>query len=148
MKPFALGTVLKYRKQLEDAAHQELRRALQAEARLLETLQRVQTDLSDLYAGLNRDHVQGTTADQLLLYEHCLALVREQEQRRLKDVARQRQQVEQKRQLLVKTSTDRKILEKLREQQNSAYRQYLDRKETKMLDEIATLSRERREGGQ
>ncbi|MDX9835469.1 MAG: flagellar export protein FliJ [Desulfobulbus sp.] len=148
MKPFALGTVLKYRKQLEDAAHQELRRALQAEARLLETLQRVQTDLSDLYAGLNRDHVQGTTADQLLLYEHCLALVREQEQRRLKDVARQRQQVEQKRQLLVKTSTDRKILEKLSEQQNSAYRQYLDRKETKMLDEIATLSRERREGGQ
>lgn len=148
MKPFALGTVLKYRKQLEDAARQELRRALQAEARLLETLQRVQTDLSDLYAGLNRDHVQGTTADQLLLYEHCLALVREQEQRRLKDVARQRQQVEQKRQLLVKTSTDRKILEKLREQQNSAYRQYLDRKETKMLDEIATLSRERREGGQ
>ena len=148
MKPFALGTVLKYRKQLEDAAHQELRRALQAEARLLETLQRVQTDLSDLYAGLNRDHVQGTTADQLLLYEHCLALVREQEQRRLKDVARQRQQVEQKRQLLVKTSTDRKSLEKLSEQQNSAYRQYLDRKETKMLDEIATLSRERREGGQ
>ena len=63
-------------------------------------------------------------------------------------MARQRQQVEQKRQVLVKASTDRRILEKLRDQQNANYRQYLDRKETAMLDEIAILSHERRQGGQ
>ena len=83
-----------------------------------------------------------------MLFAHRISLVREQEQRRLKDVARQRQQVEQKRQVLVKASTDRRILEKLRDQQNANYRQYLDRKETAMLDEIAILSHERRQGGQ
>ena len=53
-----------------------------------------------------------------------------------------------KRQVLVKASTDRRILEKLRDQQNTNYRQYLDRKETEMLDEIAVLSHERRQVGQ
>ena len=148
MKPFALPSVLRYRRQLEDAARQELHRALQAEARLLETLARVQADLAELYAGLDRDRAEGTTADRLVLFAHRISLVREQEQRRLKDVARQRQQVEQKRQVLVKASTDRRILEKLRDQQNANYRQYLDRKETAMLDEIAILSHERRQGGQ
>lgn len=108
----------------------------------------MQTDLAELYAGLDRDRAEGTTADRLVLFAHRISLVREQEQRRLKDVARQRQQVEQKRQVLVKASTDRRILEKLRDQQNANYRQYLDRKETAMLDEIAILSHERRQGGQ
>ena len=108
----------------------------------------MQADLAELYAGLDLDRARGTTADRLLLYEHRITLVREQEQRRLKDVARQRQQVEQKRQVLVKASTDRRILEKLRDQQNTNYRQYLDRKETEMLDEIAVLSHERRQVGQ
>ena len=76
MKPFALHSVLRYRRQLEDAARQELHRALQAEARLLETLARVQTDLAELYAGLDLDRAEGTTADRLVLFAHRISLVR------------------------------------------------------------------------
>ena len=145
MKPFALGAVLRYRRQLEDAARRELHQALQAEARLRTALRHAQAELAELYAGLERDQARGTTADQLLLYEHRIDLVREQEQRRQRDVARQQEQVAQQRQLLIKASTDRKVLEKLREQQDAAYRRHLERKETEMLDEIAVLSHERRQ---
>ena len=62
MKPFALHSVLRYRRQLEDAARRELHRALQAEARLLETLARVQADLAELYAGLENCHAGGKLA--------------------------------------------------------------------------------------
>jgi flagellar biosynthesis chaperone FliJ len=37
-------------------------------------------------------------------------------------------------------------MEKLREQQNAAYRHFLEKKETNMLDEIAVLSHERKQG--
>ena len=46
-------------------------------------------------------------------------------------------------QSLLKASKDRKIIEKLEEQQNAAYKKYLEKLEAGMLDEIAVLSRER-----
>ena len=67
MKPFALHSVLRYRRQLEDAARRELHRALQAEARLLETLARVQADLAELYAGLDLDRIRQRAVAQGLV---------------------------------------------------------------------------------
>ena len=46
---------------------------------------------------------------------------------------------------LVKTSKDRKIMEKLREQQNAAHAKYLEKKESGMLDEIAVLAHARKQ---
>ncbi len=146
MKPFSLGAVLKYRKQLEDGARQQLYKALEAEARMQERLALVRQELAELYTGLQQDRDMGTTVDRLVLFEHRITLIRELETRRRTELEKQRTQVEKKRLHLVKTSKDRKIMEKLREQQNDAYRKYLEKKERGMLDEIAVLSHERKQG--
>ena len=144
MKPFTLGAVLKYRQQLEDNARQQLYQAMEAEARMQEQLFQTEHDLAELYASQQRDHETGTTADRLILFEHRIGVVREMLAQQQAALEKQRAQVEKKRQVLVKTSKDRKIMEKLREQQNAAYKKYLEKKETGLLDEIAVLSHERK----
>lgn len=146
MKPFALGAVLKYRKQLEDMARQQLHQAVEAEVRLVEALNAVQEDLAGLYTGLAADQERGTTVDRLILYDYRIALVKEQMQLRKKELQKQQVQVEKMRQALVKASKNRKVMEKLREQQTAAYKKYLEKKESNMLDEIAVLSHERKQG--
>jgi flagellar FliJ protein len=145
MKPFALHAVLKYRRQLEDAAQKRLFQAQEAEAKLKEALLRVEEELAELYTGLHRENEQGITVDRLVLFNHRIDLVKEQTARRKTELEKQQIQVAQKRQQLIKASKDRKIIEKLEEQQNAAYKQYIEKKEAGMLDEIAVLSHERKQ---
>jgi len=145
MKPFTMHAVLKYRRQLEDTARQELYRALEAEARLQETLLRAEGELAGLYAGLQHDKEQGTTVDRLLLFDNRIDLVKQQVQARRNELKKQQVQVANKRQQLVKASKGKKVMEKLQEQQNAAYAKFLEKKELVMLDEIAVLSHERKQ---
>ena len=82
MKPFALHAVLKYRRQLEDAAQKRLFQAQEAEAKLKEALLRVEEELAELYTGLQRENEQGITVDRLVLFNHRIDLVKEQTARR------------------------------------------------------------------
>jgi len=143
MKPFALHAVLKYRRQLVDAAQKRLFQAQEKEAKLKEALRLVEEELAELYAGLQRENEQGITVDRLVLFDHRIDLVKEQVARRKTELEKQQLLVAQKRQQLVKASKDRKIIEKLEEQQNAAYKKYIEKKEAGMLDEIAVLSHER-----
>jgi len=145
MKPFSLHAVLKYRQQLEDLARQRLYQALEVEARLREAQLKVDAELAELYRSLQRDQEQGTTVDRLILFDHRIELVKEEAVRRQTELDKQKVQVEKKRQQLIKTSKDKKIMEKIREQQNAAYAKYLEKKEAGMLDEIAVLSHARKQ---
>lgn len=145
MKPFTLDAVLKYRGQLEDLARQRLYQALEVEARLLEALDKVSTELAGLHQGLQRDQEQGTTIDRLILFHHRIDLVAKEVDRCQAELNKQQIQVAKKRQQLIKTSKDKKVMEKIREQQNAAYAKYLDKKEAGMLDEIAVLSHARKQ---
>ena len=109
-------------------------------------LLQINEELIDLYSGLQQDKEQGTTVDRLILFDHRIEVVKELAVLRQTELKKQQVQVANKRQQLVKTSKDRKIMEKLREQQNAAYAQYLEKKETIMLDEIAVLSYARKQG--
>ncbi len=146
MKPFTMHAVLKYRQQLEDVARQRLYQAMEEEARMQKALLQINEELTDLYSSLQRDKEQGTTVDRLILFDHRIEVVKEQAVLRQSELKKQQVQVANKRQQLVKASKDRKIMEKLREQQNAAYAQYLEKKETIMLDEIAVLSYARKQG--
>jgi flagellar FliJ protein len=146
MKPFTMHAVLKYRQQLEDVARQKLYQALEVEARMHEALLQIKAELAELYNSLQKDKEQGTTVDRLILFDHRIELVKELAALRHNELEKQQVQVAKKRQQLVKASKDRKIMEKLREQQNAAYAQYLEKKETIMLDEIAVLSYARKQG--
>ena len=143
MKPFSMHAVLKFRKQLEDSARQQLYQALELEARLLEATMQTEEALSDLYHNAQRDKEQGTSIDRMLLFDYRIDLVKQQLEEQRSDLEKQQAQVGMKRQQLVKASKDRKVMEKLKEQQNAAYTRYLDKKEMAMLDEIAVLSHER-----
>ena len=145
MKPFSLHAVLKYRQQLEDLARQRLYQALEVEARLQEAQLKVDAELAELYRSLQQDQEQGTTVDRLILFDLRIELVKEEAVRRQTELDKQKVQVEKKRQQLIKTSKDKKIMEKIREQQNAAYAKYLEKKEAGMLDEIAVLSHARKQ---
>lgn len=140
MKPFSMHAVLKYRQRLEDVARQNMHRALEQEARLRDALIRSQDELASLHRDLQQESTGGTTADRLLLFEYRIDLVKEQIIRRQNDLDKQQIQVAKKRQYLVKTSKDKKIMEKLQEQQNAAFQRSLVRREAAVLDEIAVLS--------
>lgn len=143
MKPFSMHAVLKFRKQLEDSARQQLYQALELEARLLEATMQTEDALSGLHRDAQRDKELGTSIDRMLLFEYRIDLVKQQLAAQRSDLEKQQAQVSIKRQQLVKASRDRKVMEKLKEQQNAAYVKYLDKKEMAMLDEIAVLSHER-----
>ncbi len=145
MKPFSLQAVLKYRQQLEDMARQRLYQALEVEARLQEAQFKVDAELAELYRSLQQDQEQGTSVDRLILFDHRIELVKEEAVRRQTELDKQKAHVEKKRQQLIKTSKDKKIMEKIREQQNAAYAKYLEKKEASMLDEIAVLSHARKQ---
>lgn len=144
MKPFTLHAVLKYRHQLEDQALQSLAQALEVETRLRQALHQVEEELAELYHDLQRDKEQGTTVDRLILFDQRIDLVKTQVAERRTALEKQQLQVNKRRQQLLKASKDRKVIEKLKEQQNAAYKHHLDKLEAGMLDEIAVLSHERR----
>ena len=146
MKPFTMHAVLQYRQQLENIARQRLYQAMEVEARMQEALLQVKKELAELYNSLQKDKEQGTTVDRLILFDHRIEMVQEQVVIRQNELVKQQVQVTNKRQQLIKASKDRKIMEKLREQQNAAYAHHLEKKETSMLDEIAVLSYARKQG--
>jgi len=145
MKPFTMHAVLKYRQQLEDLSRQKLYQSLEVEARLQEALLQVQEKLAELYSDQQKDKENGTTVDRLLLFDHRIELVQSQVVQSQNELEKQQTQVQLIKQHLVKTSKDRKIMEKLREQQNASHVKYLEKKESGMLDEIAVLAHARKQ---
>nr|WP_321468789.1 flagellar export protein FliJ [uncultured Desulfobulbus sp.] len=144
MKPFSMHAVLKFRHQLETSALQKLSQAMEVEQQLRDALETTENELNALYDALQRDKEQGTTVDRLIMFDQCIDLLKERCHQRKKALEKQQGQVAKRRQQLLKASKDRKIIEKLQEQQNAAYKKHLDKLEAGMLDEIAVLSHERR----
>ncbi|NLX18685.1 MAG: flagellar export protein FliJ [Desulfobulbus sp.] len=144
MKPFRLHAVLNYRQQLEDTARQDLHHALELERKLHQSIREAEEDLQSRFLEIQRNKETGTTVDWLLLLEYQIDLLKEKLTALHDELRQQQAQVTVKQQQLIKTSQDRKIMEKLQEQQNSAYARYLEKKELIMLDEIAVLSHARR----
>lgn len=139
MKPFSMEPVLKYRKRLEDQARQELYQALEEEAEIFGRCTQTKAELELLCDGLQHDREHGTTVDRLTLFENRIVIVQELLHSVQDELSRSQERVSNKRQKLIQASKDRKVLEKLKEQQNASYKKYLDKKEAVMLDEIAVL---------
>lgn len=144
MKPFSLHAVLKFRQQLETRALQNLAEAMVVEQQRRAALEAVEEELNGLYTELQQDKEQGTSVDRLIMFDQRIDLVKEQVHQCKKALEKQQGQVAKKRQLLLKASKEKKIIEKLAEQQNAAYKKHLEKLEAGMLDEIAVLSHERR----
>ncbi|MBM9513188.1 flagellar export protein FliJ [Desulfogranum marinum] len=139
MQPFKLDAVIKFRKQLEDTARQNLFTALEKETEAQAVRTRHQQDRDHLYLRLQQEKEQGTTAPRLIMLENRIALVKEQVSAADQGVQKAEREVESKRKALLKASQDRKVIEKMKEKQNNAYQEHLNKKELAMLDELAVL---------
>jgi len=139
MKPFSMQPVLRYRKQLEDEARLAFFASQEKEQELADLVHHLEENLQRLVRELERLKQEGTTIDILLLYENRIGVEREMLAKRREELARQHEQVERRRKRLLHTRQEKKALEQLKERQNRAYKQYKDRREAAMLDEIAVL---------
>ena len=137
MKPFKLQAVLDYRQTLSNIAQQDLCRTLEGEKGLTLKLKEKRSELDKLYSDFAKLQQDGITPHELLLYEircsHKAEILAELEATR--DALRKK--ITAQRQALCETDRDKKLLEKLKEKQTSAYNIMLHRKEVSELDEIA-----------
>lgn len=139
MKPFAFNTVLAYRKRLEDIAQQRL-----AEARkVLDAVQRKllaeKNNLNHLIKTTDLLQTEGVNITELVRYEDQILRVKANIKAIEKNLAEKAERVQQEQRNLLRRAKDRQVMEKLKDQQDSAWKAYLDKKEMAMLDEIAII---------
>lgn len=143
MKPFRLHTVLRYRRTLENRAQERLIRSREEEERLSRELAREQECLRELCTELEDKKRQGMNVGEILVYQNHLRRLRNLIAQRESELQSARDDVARKKQELSRRSRERKLMEKLKEKQDSRYEQYLEDKEKQELDEIAVLFHER-----
>lgn len=143
MKPFSLDTVLKYRKRLEDIAKNRLHEAQTARQMVQDRLAAEEQEYAGLLATLDRRQFEGIDILELIRYEEQIMFSKNRIAAIRKTLDDKIARVVEARELLIRRSKERNVMEKLKTRQNQAWQNYLDKKEAAMLDEIAVLYHER-----
>ncbi|EKD34210.1 MAG: hypothetical protein ACD_75C02428G0003 [uncultured bacterium] len=139
MKPFAFNTVLAYRKRLEDIAQQRLAEARKVLAAVQNKLREEKNNLAHLIKTTELLQTEGVNITELVRYEDQILRVKANIKAIEKNLADKEERVKQEQHNLLRRAKDRQIMEKLKDQQDSAWKAYLDKKEMAMLDEIAII---------
>jgi flagellar protein FliJ len=143
MKPFSLDTVLKYRVQLEKIAKNRLYEAEKKRAEVFLQLQQKKAIFKTLINDLARLQSQGMDVVEMIRYEERIDLIKNELGILQNSLAEKEKTVLHERENTLQKSKERKVMEKLKERQNTAWRQYLNKKEAALLDEIAVIFHER-----
>ena len=143
MKPFSLDTVLKYRKRLEDIAKNRLHEAQTARQMVQDRLAAEEQEYAGLLATLDRRQFEGIDILELIRYEEQIMFSKNRIAAIRKTLEEKTARVVEARELLIRRSKERKVMEKLKTRQNQAWQDYLGKKEAAMLDEIAVIYHER-----
>ncbi len=144
MKPFQLDTVLDHRKRLEDIAANRLFEARRQKTLVQKKLQEEDKNLETL---INKtEALQGKTIPilDLINHENQIHYMKNNILAIKKNLRGKTEQMQKEQQNLIQRSKDRQIMMSLKEQQNRSWKQYLDKKEASMLDEIAIVRHEGR----
>ncbi len=144
MKPFSLETVLNYRQRLEDIAHNRFFKAEQNRAIVEQRLNQEQIKLDQLIEKSVQLQARGVAITELIRYETSIVQNEENIIAIKKKLDEKTMLMHKERDNLIRRSRDRQIMERLKEQQNQAWKEYLNKKEAAMLDEIAII----RHGGE
>lgn len=137
MKPFAFHTVLNYRKRLEDTARQRLAEAKKAVDAVSKKLREEQDALAALIHKKDLLQREGINIMELVLYEEQITRAKANIKAIEKNLLDKTEIMHQEQQHLLRRAKDRRIMERLKERQDIAWKGYLDKKELAMLDEIA-----------
>ncbi len=142
-KPFTLDSVLSYRKRQESVAQEKFVLAEIAVSKASEMLAKEEHDLQALIHNLEKEQEAGIFAMDLARYQNRIEVGRAEVVRLRKILEEKRDIAVKKRQRLLEKAKEHKVLKTLKEQQNQSWREYLDKKEAAMLDEIAILHHDR-----
>lgn len=143
-KPFSLGSILKFRKREKDLALEQAVRA-QLAVKKAEKAHKIAKDtLETLIIGIETKQMDGITVEELSRYEERIQFQRGQIIELAKIHKEKQKTVQNKRLKLQEKVKDHKTLTALKEQQNKAWKEYINKKEAAMLDEIAILHHDRK----
>ena len=139
MKPFRLDSILDYRKRLEDIAQNRLSEAKRQQELVQKKLTSETQQLSILINKTEELQSKPISILDLINYENRITYSKNNIEAIKKKLSEKNEIMDRERLHLLEKSRDRKILEKLKTQQNASWKQYLDKKEMAMLDEIAIV---------
>jgi flagellar export protein FliJ len=135
-----MATLLRLREAARDDRRAELAEALRAHDTICTWIDQVNRELEDLRSTCRRVAGPGTVDVDLLTtaqrYELLLKAKRQQLQGQKE---RLMPEIERRRQALVHANRDVRVLEKLRENQHDRYREEENRRQIKILDEVAQV---------
>ncbi len=138
-KPFSLDVVLKIRKRKEDLAQQKLMKAISEQKAIENKIKIAALKQHKIIQLLQVKQEEGMLAIELGLFEERIDFVNSEIKSFHKLLKEKKQIVKNKRKHLLVKSKDHKVLKTLKYNQNLTWKQYLDKKEANMLDEIAIL---------
>jgi len=143
-KPFTLDSVLKYRKRQESMAQEKFIQAKADAEMTFQALEEAKNALGNLINTLEEKQTSGILAMELARFEERIQYARDQIELHKVSYEKKTKIVKNKRLLLLEKSRNYKVLDTLKEQQNRTWKNYLDKKEAAMLDEIAILRHDRK----
>ncbi len=139
MKPFNLDTVLDYRKRLEDIAIHRLAEAKRQEKIIQQKLDEDSRNLAALIKEIEQLQNETISILDLINFENRILFLKKNihsVKTKLHEKSENRNKMQEN---LIEKSRNRQIMASLKDQQNRAWKKYLDKKEVAMLDEIATI---------
>lgn len=142
---FRLETLLRLRIAERDERRADLAKALRAEGLLLGELRQIEVEQLQAKAKVREQSAPGAADVDGLLQTNRYQLVLKSQRGQLENqLAQVRAELERRRLALLEADRGVRVLEKLRERQQAAFRQREERQETKMLDEVAVGTFNRR----
>lgn len=138
-KPFTLDTVLNYRKRLEDVAKSRFFEAKKIHAIIREKLVSEKNILSTFILECEELQVNGVEITKLILFEEKISAAQKNVLAIEKNIQEKAKLVDQEKANLLMRSREYQVMERLKVEQNNSWRQYLDKKEAAMLDEVAIM---------
>ena len=142
-KPFALNSILKFRKREENLAQEKYIQARIATEKALQAVDNAKEDLGLLIHTLENKQIEGILALELARFDERIQYGRSQ-LKTLETTYRKKVSIAKgKQKKLLQKAKDHKMLKTLKEHQDQAWKTHLEKKEAAMLDEIAILRHDR-----
>jgi len=142
-KPFSLDSVLKFRKRQEDIAQEQFIRKQREADEVKDRLVTAKDSLATLIISLEKLQIRGVSIAEFARYEERKHFEQVQVDELSAILIKKQKAVQKKRQILIEKVKEHKTLTTLKEQQNKNWKDYINKKEAAMLDEIAILHHDR-----
>lgn len=148
MKPFNLETVLNHRQRMKDLARNRFQQAQNQRNMAHADFINKQNEYLNLIETSTKLQQHGVAVDEHIRYQNRIEFVSVELVKLEETLKKKNEIVVRERNHLIKKNKEVRVLEKLKEKQNVEYQQFINKKESAMLDEIAVLHRNQQESAE